>query len=166
MKNYCQLQYTVSPPSYLFPPEVARSSIRCLKEKVLVTQLCPAGVGSHSLLLGIFLTQGANPGLLHRRQILYCLLLFGHSIVSDSVTPWTAAHQAFLSFTISQSLLKLVSIEAVMPSNHLILCSPFYSCPQSFPPSGSFLMSQLFTSGGQSIGASALSSVLPMGIQG
>ena len=133
MKNYCQLQYTVSPPSYLFPPEVARSSIRCLKEKVLVTQLCPAGVGSHSLLLGIFLTQGANPGLLHRRQILYCLLLFGHSIVSDSVTPWTAAHQAFLSFTISQSLLKLVSIESVMPSNHLILCHRLLLLTSIFP---------------------------------
>ena len=86
--------------------------------------------------------------------------------MSDSATAWTVAHQTSLSFTIFQSLLKLVSIEAVMPSNHLILCSPFYSCPQSFPPSGSFLMSQLFTSGGQSIGASALSSVLPMGIQG
>ena len=40
------------------------------------------------------------------------------------VTPWTAAHQTSLSFTISQSLLKLLSIESVMPSNHLILCHP------------------------------------------
>ena len=45
--------------------------------------------------------------------------------MSDSLTPWTAAHQASLSFTISQSLLKLMSIELVMPSNHLILCHPF-----------------------------------------
>ena len=43
-------------------------------------------------------------------------------------------------------------IELVMPSNHLILCHPFSSCPQSFPASGSFQMSQLFASGGQSIG--------------
>ena len=64
-----------------------------------------------------------------------------------------------------QSLLKLMSIESVMPSNHLILCFPFSSCPQSFSASGSFPMSQFFTSGGQSIGASASASVLPMNIQ-
>ena len=80
-------------------------------------------------------------------------------------TPWTAAHQASLSFTISWSLLKLMSIESVMPSNHLILWdAPFSSCLQSFSPSGSFSMSQLFTSGGQSIGASASASVLPMNV--
>ena len=78
------------------------------------------------------------------------------------VTPWTAARQASLSITISQSLLKLTSIESVMPSNHLI---PFSSHLQSFPSSGSFPMSQFFTSGGQSIGVSALISVLPMNIQ-
>ena len=53
-----------------------------------------------------------------------------------------------LSFTISWSLLKLMSVESVMPSNHLIFCCPLSSCLQSFPASGSFLMSQLFTSGG------------------
>ena len=78
------------------------------------------------------------------------------------VTPWTAACQAFLSITNSWSLLKLTSIESVMPSNHFILVVPF-SCLQSFPASGSFPMSQFFLSGGQSIGASA--SVLPMNIQ-
>ena len=50
------------------------------------------------------------------------LLLFSRSVVSDSATPWTAAHKASLSFTVSQSLLKLMSIELMMPSNHLILC--------------------------------------------
>ena len=64
-------------------------------------------------------------------------------------TPWTAARQASLSITNSQSLLKLMSIESVMPSNHLI---PFSSRLQSFPASGSFQMSQFFVSGGQSIG--------------
>ena len=54
--------------------------------------------------------------------------------------PKTAARQASLSFTISQSLLKLVSIESVMPSNHLILFHSLSSCPQSFPTSGCFLM--------------------------
>ena len=56
-------------------------------------------------------------------------------------TPWTAARQASLSITNSQSLLKLMSIESVMPSNHLILCCPFLLLLQSFPASGSFPMS-------------------------
>ena len=64
------------------------------------------------------------------------------------------------------SLLKLVSIESAMTSNHLILCALFSSCPQSFLASGSFPMSRLFTSGSQSIGASDSASVLPMNIQG
>ena len=82
------------------------------------------------------------------------------------VTPWTAARQASLSITNSQSLLKLMSIKSVMPSSHFILSVvPFSSCPQSFAASGSFPMSQLFTSGGQSIGVSASTSVLPMSIQ-
>ena len=78
------------------------------------------------------------------------------------VTVWTAACQASLFFTISQSLLKLISIELVMPSNHLILC---HLLLQSLLASRSFLMGQFFTSGGQNIGASASASVLPMNIQ-
>ena len=80
-------------------------------------------------------------------------------------TPWTAPLQASLSFTISQSLLKFMSIESVMPSNHLILCHPLL-LPQPFPASGSSLMSQLFTLSGQRIRTSASASVLPMNIQG
>ena len=80
--------------------------------------------------------------------------------------PWTAAHQASLSFTTSQNLLKLMSIESVMPFNHLVFYRPFQlPSIQSLPSSGSFLMSQLFTSSGQSIGASASASVLSMNIQ-
>ena len=81
------------------------------------------------------------------------------------VTPWTTAHQDSLSITNSQSLLKLMPIESVTPSNHLILCVSFSSCFQSFPASGSFQMSQLFTSGSQSTGVSASASVLPMNSQ-
>ena len=80
-------------------------------------------------------------------------------------TPWTTAHQVSLSITNSRSLPKLISIESVMPSNHLILCHPLLHLPQSFPASGSFQMSQLFISGGQSIGVSASTSVLPMNTQ-
>ena len=61
------------------------------------------------------------------------LLLFSCSVVSDSVTPGTAARQASLSFTISQSLPKLMPIESVMPSNHLVLCRPLLLLPSIFP---------------------------------
>ena len=61
------------------------------------------------------------------------MLLFSHQVVSDSSTPWTAACQVSLSFTISQSLLKLISIEWVMPSNLLILCCPLLLLPSIFP---------------------------------
>ena len=81
-------------------------------------------------------------------------------------TPWTAACQASLSITNSRSSLKLMSTESVMSSNNLILCYPLLLCLQSFPASGSFQMSQFFASGGQSIGASASASALPINIQG
>ena len=58
---------------------------------------------------------------------------FSHSVVSDSVTPWTRAYQASLSITNSWSLLKLMPIESVMPSNHLILCHPLFLLPSIFP---------------------------------
>ena len=83
------------------------------------------------------------------------------SCVQHFVTPWTVAHKAFLSINNFQSLLKPLFIESVMSSNHLILCCPSSSCFQSLPASKSFQMSQFFTTGGQSIGAS----VLPMNIQ-
>ena len=90
-------------------------------------------------------------------QLLSCVQFFS--------TPWTAASQASLSFTISQSLLKLTSIELVMTSNHLILCHLLSSCLQSFPASEYFPMSWLFASGSQSFRASASASVLPMNFQ-
>ena len=80
---------------------------------------------------------------------------FSHSVVSNSATPWTAASQASLFITNSQNSLKCVSIESVMPSNHLILCHPHLLLPSIIPSIRVFHMSQLFTSGGQSIGVSA-----------
>ena len=79
-------------------------------------------------------------------------------------TPWIAARQASLSITISQSSLRLMSIESVMPSSPSSSVVPFSSCPQSLP--ASFPMSQLFTWGGQSTGVSALASFLPKKSQG
>ena len=71
--------------------------------------------------------------------IVYILFLLFSSAVFQSlscirlfVTPWTAAHQASLSFAISWSLLKLMSIESMMPSNHLILCCPLLLLPSIF----------------------------------
>ena len=78
------------------------------------------------------------------------------------VTPWTAAHQASLSFTVSRSSLKLMSIELMMRFNHLILYCLLLLLPLIFPSTGSFPRSQHFTSGGENIGASASASVLPV----
>ena len=75
--------------------------------------------------------------------------------MSDSAIPWTTARQASLSITNSQRLLKLMSIESVTPSNHLILCCSLLLLPSIFPSISSFQMSQFFISGGQSIGVSA-----------
>ena len=167
------------------------------------------GVGSLSLLQGIFPTQGPNPSLLHSRQILYqlshkgsprilewvaypfsrgssqtknwtkspalqadCLLArirsdqISHSVVSDSLQPHETQHARppcpspiprvhWDSCPSSQWCHPTISSSAV----------PFFSCLQSFPASGSFPMSQLFTSGGHSIGVSASTSVLPMNTQ-
>ena len=98
-------------------------------------------------------------------SVQFRLVQFSCSVLSDSVTPWTEAWQASLSFTNSQSLLKLTSIELVMHPTISSSVIHFSSCPQPFPASGSFPGSQLFASGGQSIGASASASVLPMNIQ-
>ena len=89
-------------------------------------------------------------------QLLSCVRLF--------VTTWTGTLQAFLSFTMSWSLLRLMSSELMIPSNSLILCFPLllnFSQHQ-----GLFQWVSFLTSGGQSIGASASASVLPMNIQG
>ena len=86
-------------------------------------------------------------------QLLSCVQLF--------VTPWTAAHQAYLSITNYWSLLKLMFIESVMPSNHLIPFSSF----SIFPSIRVFLNESTLSSGGQSIGVSASISVLPMNTQ-
>ena len=93
-------------------------------------------------------------------QLMYSSVLFGSLYFLSSVqllspvrlfeTPWTAACQASLSITNSRSLLKVMSVESVMPSNHLILCCPLLPLPSLFPSIRVFLMSQVFTSGGQS----------------
>ena len=87
-----------------------------------------------------------NSGLISFRVDWLDLLAVQGTLKESSPTP---------QFKSINSSTQLMSIMSVMPSNHLILCRPFYSCLQSFPASGSFQMSKLFTSGGQNIGASA-----------
>ena len=123
--------------------------------------LCPwnfpgknTGVSCCFLLQGIFLTQESNLCLLHWqvdslplvppwKPLLWSIiltiwivelsLLLLSCSATQSVTPWTVTRQVSLPFTISQSLLKLMSIESVMPSNHLILCHPGSLLPSIFP---------------------------------
>ena len=95
------------------------------------------------------------------------LSMFISDIQFSSVTQSCLTTQAALSITNSWSLLKLMSIESVVPSNHLILCCSLLLMPSVlFSIRVFFPVSQLFTSGGQSIGASTSASVLPMNIQG
>ena len=103
----------------------------------------------------IFVSLGYSKDSVQSVQLLSCVRLFP--------TSQTATRQDSLSITNSQSLFKLMSIESVMPSKNLILCRPLL-----LPPSialGSFPMSQLFSSEGQSIGVSTSASVLPMNVQ-
>ena len=121
------------------------SSNKCMMTTFYMSCVVPGGKDGPSLLGGIVV------------QLLNHVQLF--------VTPWTAARQAFLSFITSQSLHKLMSIESLMLSNCLIPCHTLI-LPWSFLASVSFSVSQLFASGGQSIGGSASAWALPVPIQG
>ena len=90
-------------------------------------------------------------------QSLSCVQLF--------VITWTAAHQATLFIANSQSLLKLMSIESVIPSNNLIFCCLLLLPPSICPSTGSSKMSQLFVSDCQRIRVSTSASVFPINIQ-
>jgi len=125
---------------------------------------------SQSLMWLIFIS-------IYRRNLAYCFLVSHflkkslariqivvvHSVMSNSLRPHGLQHARIPCPSPSPGAAQLMS---VMPPNHLILYPPFFSCLQYFPASGSFLMSWLFASGGQNIGASASASVLPMNIQG
>ena len=93
------------------------------------------------------------PSLQELFNIIFCIFIVVQLLSHFQlfVTPWTAAHQAPLSSTISWSLLKFMSIESVMLSKHLILFYPILLCLQFFPASRSFPMSWLLASGGQGI---------------
>ena len=119
----------------------------------------PKWTGPWLLLKIIFLMPGTGLYLSEIQNARSVQLL---SHVRLFVTSWTAAHQASLSITNSRSLLKLMSIELVMPFNYLILCHPLLLPPSIFPSIRVFSNGSVLTSGGQSIGVSASASVLPV----
>ena len=94
-------------------------------------------------------------------QILYILLLFSHWVMSDSLDPM---YYSTPSLTVPHHLLEFTQLRVHWIDDDV--SAALFFCLQSFPASGSFPMSWLFTSGGQSIGASTSASVLPVNIQG
>ena len=137
------------------PQEIVRAA-------ELVLKALPLGcrtLGTHLTAICLRLPAG-------EKHIMLDVVVQSLSHVQLFMTPWTAAIQAPPSFTISQSLFKFMPFELMMLSDNLIPCLLPPLCLQSFPASGSFPMSQRFASGGQIIGASASTSILPMNIQG
>ena len=112
--------------------------------------------------LDLLAVQGSLKSLL-KDHSLKILILF---LWAFFVIPWTAVLQAFLSVIISWSLLKFMTIESVMPPNHLILCFPLLFPLSIFPSIRIFSSGRLFSSGGQSIGTSVSASALPVNSQG
>ena len=103
-----------------------------------------------------------NENCIYPQIVFRPVQLLGH--MQLFATQRTAAHQASLSIN-TQSLVKLMSIESVMPSNHLVLCRPLLLLPSLFPSIRVLSTESVFASGGQSIGVSASASVLPMNTQ-
>ena len=121
-------------------------------------------------MFGILLSQQATWSVPHIPFRSFFKSYFFSSVQSIShvwliAAPWTAACQASLSITNSQSLLKLMSIKLVMPSNHLIFCQPLLLQPSIFPSIRVFSNESTLAWGGQSTGASASTSALPMNTQ-
>ena len=120
----------------------------------IVLEVLATAIGTEKEIKGIQIGKEVNLSLFADDMMLYISSVQLLSHVQLFEIPWIAARQASLSITNSRSSLTLMSIEPVVPSNHLIISSsvvPFSSCPQSLPASKSFPMSQLFTWGGQSL---------------
>ena len=117
---YYKWHYSLKFIFYLLTAGTQKQVNLCKKKKKTKLEYYHFAMPSELMYLGIDQQQ-----LFSSVQLLSCVGLF--------VTPWTAALQASLSITNSQNLLKLMSIESVMPSNHLILCRPFLLPPSIFP---------------------------------
>ena len=106
--------------------------------------------------------------IIYKRQFFFLISKCCFSVAQSCLTlcdPWTAVCQASVSFTISWSLLKIMSTESLTPSNHHILCRPLLLLPSILPSIMVFSNVSAFCISGQNIGASASASVLPMNIQ-
>ena len=151
-----------------------------LGSKITVNGDCSHKINRHLLLGGKTMTnldlvlKRRDISLLIKRSpqsqtsVVYPVVMYQFSSISQSCStlcnPMNPARHASLSVTNSKSSPKPMSIELVMPSNHLILWCPLLLLPSIFPSIRVFSMSQLFTSGGQSIGVSGSTSALPMNI--
>ena len=135
------------PPSFFYIKKILRYSL----ESKLVYFL------TFRDFQGMYLEYQFNFNVISSVQLLSHVQLF--------VTPWNAACQASLSFNNFWSLLKLMSIMSVMPSNHLILYRPLLLPPSNFSSIRVFSNESFFASGGKSIGVSTSASVLPINIQ-
>ena len=144
--------YPSSPPRRFSCPSILSSSTSSSVPVLLLLHLLhPSSLSQFLFCLPCL----CSPCSLSLRVSAPSSVQFSRSVMSDSVTKWTAACQASLSVTNPQSLPKLMSIELGMQPTISSSIVPFSSCPQSFPASGSFQMSQLFASGGQRTGVSA-----------
>ena len=140
-----------------------RRTCRLLSPKVLSLSTWSADVNIYTLSTSQLSWYYQNTFIFLMFYLLVCC-----SVTQSCLTlcnPMDCSMPGFTDFHY-QSSLKLMFNELVIPSNHLTFCHPFSSCSQSFPSSGSFPVSWLFASRGQSIGASAAASVLPVNIQG
>ena len=142
----------------------------CYKELILLyIQLSPVQSLSHVWLFATPWTAACQATLCITKSptphMMPCLLLPGEES-GHGLAPWTAARQAFLSFTISRSLLKLMPIEWMMPSNHLILCRPLLLLPSVFPSIRVFSNELALRIRWPKYCSFHSESVLPMNIQG
>ena len=150
-KNFvkCILQQIVGSHKVFVLPIYLSSTSVIIKKNLIVSKKNKKEVG-----FGI--STPASPSLV--------VVVQSRSHIQLFATSWTAAGQTSLSFTISRSFLKPMSIELVMPSNHPVLCHPLLPLPSIFPSISVFSNELALCSGGLSIGASASASVLPMNI--
>ena len=146
--------------SLLSEPRGKPCRVAKMKNKILSVLRMWSNWSSHILQVGVYIDITRKCfAIIYYSSVQFCSVQ-SLSCVRLFVTPWTAALQASLPITNSRTLLKLMSIEAVMPSKHLIFCFPLLS-PSIFPSIRVFSNE----SSGQCIGVSASASVLPMNIQ-
>ena len=185
-RGYEPQEATLKPPVFLTPSYLVNTSyqtlfkvlrglsVSCRPSTHAVAVTIPTSwwvntreIGSHSceIQLDVSVNLYPSPSTWGSSTLPGASVVQSLSCVQFFVIPWTAAPQASLSFGISWSLLKLMCIESVMPSNHLILCYPLLLLPTIFPSIRVFFSESALHIRWPNIGASASTSILPMNIQ-